>query len=443
VLSFEVENFGKVQRADVELAPFVILIGKNNTGKSYVASLIWALSNLSPLLSSEKAPERPAWFQTFMRAKPDTLPVIEVDEKKRADLIEHVNACFARAGSEFLDEVFAYDGFQRTKVTLRPGGSEDFTLSMQTIESASDKSRTYTSFTYDTSEQNRLLQVRYPRRVGLSGAWTANRIFADLVGIALFGYLWPKYRASNYIPAARTGLMLALRALVSQTFNDDAEQISQQLPRPLTSFLERVAYPVLPSATKQGPGEWLAEQVVHGTIKSDRSEIPSFSYVPSATDMSVPLHAASSMITELAPFLLMAQTRNGLNHVIFEEPEAHLHLEAQRSMARTIARLLSDGAFVTVTTHSDTFVQQINNLMRLHTHPHKKSLMAELGYQPQDTIDPTIVRAYEFAESPDGTVVSKLSMNEEGFVVPTLNETLISLARETFLLSEDYDAEQM
>jgi predicted ATPase len=38
-----VENIGPIRRADVELRPFTVLIGKNNVGKSYFAMLVYAL----------------------------------------------------------------------------------------------------------------------------------------------------------------------------------------------------------------------------------------------------------------------------------------------------------------------------------------------------------------------------------------------------------------
>ncbi|MBC7907678.1 MAG: AAA family ATPase [Rhodospirillaceae bacterium] len=44
--TLSLENFGKIRRAEVTVAPLTILVGKNNVGKSYLASLIWGL--LSP-----------------------------------------------------------------------------------------------------------------------------------------------------------------------------------------------------------------------------------------------------------------------------------------------------------------------------------------------------------------------------------------------------------
>lgn len=148
---------------------------------------------------------------------------------------------------------------------------------------------------------------------------------------------------------------------------------------------------------------------------------------------SLPLHLASSMITELAPFLALLRSRNGFEALIFEEPEAHLHLSAQREMARALVKIVNLGIPVVITTHSDTFVQQINLLMHLHGHKRRDELMAKFGYEANETLDPEKARAYEFVDDGSGrTVAKELKKEEEGFVVPSLNETLADLAKELY-----------
>ena len=37
-----VENYGKIERAEIEVTPLTLFVGDNNSGKSYLLSLIWA-----------------------------------------------------------------------------------------------------------------------------------------------------------------------------------------------------------------------------------------------------------------------------------------------------------------------------------------------------------------------------------------------------------------
>jgi predicted ATPase len=186
-------------------------------------------------------------------------------------------------------------------------------------------------------------------------------------------------RQTIYVPAARTGLMLALRAMISQSFGPETPSAAAGLPRRLTEFLRRMTFPVSRRSTKQSEiGAWLQREVARGTIEASKEEVPSFTYAPENTSMSIPLHAASSMITELAPFVILLKQGGPIYQIIFEEPEAHLHLSAQRSMARALARLVNSGVKVLVTSHSDTFVQQLNNLIHLYSHPQKQELLRAL-----------------------------------------------------------------
>ncbi len=51
--------------------------------------------------------------------------------------------------------------------------------------------------------------------------------------------------------------------------------------------------------------------------------------------------------------------------LLIDEPELNLHPENQRLIARLIARLVNKGIKVFLTTHSDIFIREINNLMML------------------------------------------------------------------------------
>lgn len=441
VFQISAENFGKVQSAEIGLAPLVMLIGKNNTGKSYIATLLWAASNLQTLLLTDEAKRtRPEWFKKYTKTKISAKPSqISVDIAMMAEVVEHVNNLLSSEGASFFNGVFAFDGFERSRVTIKSADSVPIELScaVTTEDLGTDRSRATINTAISYGEKS-LIRQRSPAITRVSDGW-ANRMYTDVVGLALFGKTWLSLRNPLYIPAARTGLMLALRSLVTQSFEADEEVPTQILPKPLASFLQRMTYPFTRGQNKELL-DWFTKDVTDGALEwANERDFPDFSYRPANTGLSLPLHAASSMITELAPFLVALSDTRFLRYVIFEEPEAHLHLAAQRHMARAIARLVSAGVNVVLTSHSDTFVQQINNLMTLHGHSRQADLMEKFGYEADDLIDPAKVRAYEFNESEGGTIVSELANTASGFIVQSLNDTLLSLAEETMLLQEDVD----
>lgn len=436
MLSFRVENLGRVSDAEISTSPLTILVGRNNTGKSYVASTIWALSNLwYTFLRQLDTAARPKWFEQFARRKGvGKTKSVFVSEKEADEVLDYLNEVLKESSSQFFSALFAYDGFENSRIILEKSGAfRDFFASITLPEQPKEATgRAMGIAAIGYSEDETVIRTRYP--VPGSGASILHNIlYRDIVGQVLFGTDWVNARNAVYIPAARTGLMLAMPALVSHAL--DAETDRPTLPLPLTDFLQFMSYPGIPRRSESTTADYLAESVVHGSIDAKEDPTTSFSYRPDGCNVSLPMHATSSMITEVTPFLVLL--RRSPRMVIFEEPEAHLHLAAQREMARTIVRLVNSGVRVVLTTHGDTFLQQINNLMHLAKHPKRTELMERLGYDQVDLLDPDQASAYEFTEKQGGTTVRLLSKENEGFVVPSLNEALVALTKETVMLHEE------
>jgi hypothetical protein len=144
-------------------------------------------------------------------------------------------------------------------------------------------------------------------------------------------------------------------------------------------------------------------------------------------------------VTELAPFVAFLQRSSAYRSLIFEEPEAHLHLEAQRKIAGVIARIVNKGLPVLVTTHGDTFFQQINNFIKMSRYPERA---VNLGYENGVFLDPGDVRAYQFVPSENGrSSVEPLDMTEDGLAATTFNRSIGNLFAETRSLWRDEDRE--
>ena len=112
----------------------------------------------------------------------------------------------------------------------------------------------------------------------------------------------------------------------------------------------------------------LERDPLHGEIRVRRpvpAGNPEFIYRPQGTTEDIRLSRASSMVTELAPVVLLL--RGGLepgDTLIMDEIEAHLHPAAQARLAALLARLVRAGVRVVVTTHGDWLLRELGNLMR-------------------------------------------------------------------------------
>ena len=68
-----VENYGKIKSAEIEIAPLTLFVGDNNSGKSYLMSLLWGIDILgieallgSEYLESEETDKLSEWLISQM-----------------------------------------------------------------------------------------------------------------------------------------------------------------------------------------------------------------------------------------------------------------------------------------------------------------------------------------------------------------------------------------
>ena len=131
-----------------------------------------------------------------------------------------------------------------------------------------------------------------------------------------------------------------------------------------------------------------------------------------------------------------------MDTLFIEEPEIELHPELQLSMARVLIRICNQHTPVFVTTHSDTIIQHLNDMIKLNGLPEKKrvELMERFSYEASDLIAPEDVAIYQFDNQPNGkSTLQRLSANEYGFEVPTFNDTLMKILQESRAF--EWDAE--
>ena len=235
--------------------------------------------------------------------------------------------------------------------------------------------------------------------------------------------------SAMYLPADRTGVMHSHQVVMNTLIqNATTAGINPSLNVPL---LSGVLADFLSGLIRMSSmGGWredtrldlpLQSAILGGTVRANRSETgyPSFAYRPSGWDADIPLARTSSMVSELAPVILYLRyvVRPG-NLLIIEEPERSLHPGMQAAFARELARLVNAGVRVLLTTHSDWFLEQIGNLVRLGTLPEENRDgidNADCALSPED------VGAWLFAseDHDSGTFVQEVTLDSETGLFPT------------------------
>lgn len=113
------------------------------------------------------------------------------------------------------------------------------------------------------------------------------------------------------------------------------------------------------------------------------------------------------MVGELAPLSLWVQhVLEPGDLLVIDEPEAHLHPESQRHIARVLVRLVRAGVTVLCTTHSSLILHQLSNhIMVSQAGPQDQH---RFGFTAEDVLKADEVGVFLFAHGSKGTQIKRV-----------------------------------
>lgn len=453
--TLHVEGFARFKEADVAVRPLTLFVGENNSGKSYMASLLWGVLALGRTLF----PAQPGDSKAY-RACIDRLQQCREQARRQLSNGGSGEVPLDDEGSlVFIDWFNELLAKHRKQLVGRVFGKNDLSIGELRLLNYSRVRPLRLDFKTE-DELNRLSAREHVVRLPLvdsSGGQAVGELHRmacyvtwKLCGGDIAAPLYPPGLSSSpdgeplFLPASRTGFMLSFRALVGEAlsvFDAGAEDAPpSQFTLPVVRFLQALTR-VIPARGERygGTAKWLEASLLKGSIQQVREGgLPDYRYQPDGKGATgLPMYLSSSLVAELAPIVHFLKHRPSFRTLFIEEPEAHLHPQAQRLMARAMVRLVNSGLPVVATTHGDTLFQQVNNLVQLDRHPQRKALCDELGYDENETLREDWLSVFQFCREANATTVKSLPVSAYGVAVPTFNEPLAALTAEIHRLQED------
>jgi len=158
----------------------------------------------------------------------------------------------------------------------------------------------------------------------------------------------------------------------------------------------------------------------------------------------VNMSAAASSIKEISPLLFLLKNHPDTNAAIcLEEPEAHLHPSMQIQVADLIAECINNGLLFHITTHSDYFMDRLNQLIKLGNIRKKdeatfKEYCAANGLSEKTFLDGDNVKAYFFHRDDETgkVVIEELPVEEGGIPMKTFYETVEKMRKQDEQIDE-------
>lgn len=390
-INIAVENFGPIEKAEIDLRPLTVFVGESNTGKTYLATLIYALFHTFEGFARVPLPHsiiellKQSRFRSRNELDKETFKTLTKLNTagrtfKYSDLPEwlctHVNNYLNDSKTIKNKLKRCYDLYSISEL-IRFAENKDNELKISFI--AREENQSLWNFELDgCCEADFSVAGRVNDNMIIHNENVILQKELDIEDLALLFHANSNEMSDfYYLPAIRSGIMetrgIIIDSLIERTTSGfDHSTKSFTFSGVIAEFLKLLnnykdkgiaSSEVFEIANK------LEKEVLCGEIKVNQPNgigSPQFLYKPEKSDQYIRMSQASSMVSELAPLVLFLRglVKPG-DTLIIEEPESHLHPRAQTEIAITLARLVRAGVRVTITTHSDWLLEQIGNLVRV------------------------------------------------------------------------------
>lgn len=433
-MKIRVENLGYIHSGEVNLdRNLTVFIGKNQTGKTYLSNLIsMAYTRFSGLGGIDL--EMKPYIERLLTLNALTINLEEFFQKYQKSLDRYFSEKFS--GSLNFASLMGLPNsafLKNTKIELEMDYSRErilLNLNRNFIQNLFD---THPAFHIRQNVDNPLILHIQFRNESLSAIQntqsdTHNNIDLNanmiLSAILLVFLLPPVY----YQIAER----LVFNEFYKSFEKDKMPHPYSPLPYVTLRYIDYLRYARIHESGFPHIVDYLEKRMLQGSVyQNDKGEYQYRMKDSSGQAMELPIQGTSSMVKSLASIASLIKEDLAPGSVlIIDEPEINLHPDNQYHLARVIAMLANAGVKVVVSTHSLTFIQELNNLMmlaQLEESTEKTNIMDQCRYLPEMELAPNRVRAYLFDENR----IKNLDVSETGIGMQALNTILGDLNRIT------------
>ena len=439
----KVKNFGPIAKGEIDLRPLTVFVGPSNTGKSWLAVLIHALQKQfdAPVgQSSDDDEDMRAWLAA--RSSGGKAPIPPGIPKRIATRAFLSMPTYLREQLGIGDpgtlvrentteaKIGLSTGNEAAKIFWKFPDGNDWPDLYGRLKIRKGVARRF---------QDEILSRRNPELRALLAKKPSLEYLASMPDGTTTPWesaLWeaiptllddirgPLAKARIfYLPAGRTGLMNTYQTII-RSFIREASKVKQQDPLDISDltgvmggFIAHIfSLGKLHSEQKLGELDQKLAQSVEKNILKGKITIgdinpffPYFFYTPDRWKRPMPLMHASSMVSELAPVVLYLRYLVAPGDIlILEEPESHLHPEAQVKLIDEVAKWVNAGVRVVLTSHSEWLLEAITNVI-----DQEKLSKGKSHDSPAIAEDSVGVWRFEQQERTQGTIIRELPLDPE------------------------------
>lgn len=443
-MKLTIDNLGKITHSELELNKLTILVGDNNSGKTYITySTYGLLKNWSDFInySSFKS------LETRLKSEGQ----ITLD---KAELISIVAKSITSDSTSFqkrIRDIFNDKEkiFADAKVKLefdKPTVFKDSERKIQIGEKIS----------FEGKLKNNALSISFTKQADNDiDERLFRRVLGDLFTSLVLDDIFPD---PIIITAERLGISLFYKELDEKrnSLVDGLQKLddSDRDVHPFDILMSMSAYYATPirdhiaftrnldnikknnSKLDSAYSMEIIKEILGAEFKKEnKQDIRFYTKNKKNNKFDIPLYLASSSARCIVDiyFYLKHIAKEG-DILIIDEPESHLTLKNQRLMAKLIASLVNLNIHVFITTHSDFLVKELNNLILLSNDFKEKEtwlIKNKKAYTSSDKLNHKDISVYQA----NNGQLDKLTVSHKGIEVPFFDDEINNL----FTVSSDLD----
>ena len=464
--TLEIENFGSIKEAKIELAPLTVFVGPNNSGKTYASLAIHSLKNLFKIntinhdlqknisflanesllknISEKEFEPFNIKFSEYVHSKPTlNSEPLRIPINKFIPIYKYgIGLVYASLVEKNMQELFETDLNELIRFN-----QNSFKLTYNNFILSYDNSLTLKNFPKNFKIESGIVKEKFfdftinQDEISINiNYMLLNNIFDEILTAEDVFLLFHSYLSrtvfdtyfnehSQYIPVGKTEISKNLSLTLSKNFDDEFTFSNTQ--KKFTQNLLKIN-----KNRKKGFFYDLACKLEYELfqgeifIKDDDSPLKNI-YYKREDGLEIHLSQASSSVREMTPLILyLKYILKENDSLIIEEPEAHLHPNNQRILVKYFVLAINMGLNIIMTTHSDYIIEQLNNYIRLGNV--KEEFYENHTYSKNQILDFNKIKLYHFKQSDDYAFSPiEVPINFTGFYDQNFNGVIDDLCEET------------
>lgn len=424
-----IQNFGKIESASIDISNFSIFVGENNSGKSYVMQLIYGV--ICCLFYDDKFKTSLSEFN-FVKISKEPMTICSSDTDFLLKFQSFINNYLEENKENIVREIFHTNKLPIEKLSIELNPLEyDYTVTLEKASQMVDAEDNSYFICKITRSDNKIQGFRFhedfPKKLITYFIMQEllSLILSDNIGISLSNQRKTENKSIIYLPASRSGIMLLYANYLANDNKNNVEKHSDiiyenndsefeneyGLTEPVYNFLMFLLKhkdSELASESNQNILSFINENIINGSLSKVGN---SMVYKPKDSKQVIPIFLSSSLVSELAPICQVLSGITRQNIILYDEIDTCQHPTKQLQLARLLIRMVNAGYKMIVSTHSDTMVAAINNLITMSFKSNNHKIASKLGYNEDDILNNPNVHAYQFIVNHGKTKVEEIPNN--------------------------------